>query len=293
MKTLLVDGTNILMRSLKAAQGSHMALSNADGVPTSALTIFINSLSKYVRQVAPDSMVVCWDGGRSEYRVAIYDGYKADRHHAPDDEKDTAFALAKEFLALSGIHQAERKGYEADDLIAYYWKMLGPFANDVVILSGDKDMLQLVSARVTQIRPDPQADDEVWDVVRVLEKFGCHPAFYGLVLALMGDKSDGIPGVPRVGLKTAVKDLSAADWNIEALIESGPSRYAEHAEVIRRNINLVELRSHRPPGLLLEPPPKVAFTDPGSLLWPDLLDFLARYELNMAKYHLIEGSLWG
>ena len=109
MKTLAVDGNNLVMRAVKACEG-RVALSS-DGVFTAPVMVVVNMLSKYVREEAPDRVVVCWDGGRSEMRVALFPDYKAQRSHKPpssefEDYKESSFALVREFLSLANIHHA-------------------------------------------------------------------------------------------------------------------------------------------------------------------------------------------
>lgn len=289
--TLLVDGNNLLIRSLRAAQGSGLELTNDAGLPVAPMLLFVNGLARYIRQVNPRFMAVCWDGGKSTYRNEIYDGYKSERSSVEGDEiKGSCFDLAKRFLDLAGISSMEVAGYEADDLIAHLWRH--PWIAPMVILSNDKDLLQLVTPEVTQIRPDPRADDEVWTVERVEEKFGCRPEHWGFVLALAGDTSDGVPGVPRVGVKTACKDLAKVGWSIDKLITFGPDRYREHADVVRRNVRLVELRHNAAPGLRLQDPGPFDPPKPGHPLWGEFRAFLADLEFNAVLRRLDEGSFW-
>lgn len=292
MTTLVVDGNNILMRSLRAAQGGGMDLTNDAGVPTAPLLLFVNSLTRYIRQVKPTKLAVCWDGGHSTYRHEIFDGYKAERRTVEKDEIETScFALAKHFLGLAHIQQSEVAGVEADDLIAHLWHR--SWISPMVILSGDKDLLQLVTDDCTQIRPDPQAEDEVWTSERVVEKYGCAPGHWGLVLALMGDPGDGVPGLHRVGPKTACKVLASVGWSIDRLISDGPDRYREEADLIRRNVRLVELRNNAAPlpTPIADPTPFVP-VEPGHACWPGLESFLSDLRFGSTLRRLSDGTLW-
>ena len=289
MTTLLVDGNNVLMRSVKAAEGGHLALSNEGGTPTAPLFIFINTMSRYIKEVQPTHLLICWDGGRSKYREAIFPDYKSQRATLdPEAEefKESSFGLAKQFCALANLPMVTWPGYEADDLIAKAWKRRsGP----VVILSGDKDLLQLVRDDVVQIRP---GQDGVWDPDRVEEKFGCRPEHWGIVLAMVGDPGDGVPGIHRVGEKTACKALAAVDWDLEALLCT--EKFQPHIDTIRRNIDLVVLPmpgSEFDSALHVEVP-EFRPTTHDNIAWPELLSFLDRYDLASVRSKLLTQSLW-
>lgn len=290
---LVIDANNIAMRAIHAARSGQVRLSNNAGIPTAALLISINMISKYVKEVSPDRVSVCWDGG-SFRRKAIWDGYKANRKSAPDDEqdRDSTFALTKEFLSLANVHHVQVAGFEADDIIAHYWRVLVRMT--MVILSGDKDLLQLLSPDCTQIRPG--SDDETWTVERFVEEQGIEPRYWGHVLALAGDTSDGIDGVPRVGYITASKMLAEYDYNIEKLLTVGHPKLDGHVDTVRRNLRLVDLRTHgilgAGLGLDLPEPPPFAPTDPDSALWQGFMDFLERFEMNSVRSRLLDGTLW-
>lgn len=287
--TLLIDGNNLLVRSVRAMQATGLS---ADGVATGPLVSFINSLAKYVRSVNPDIVVVCWDGGRSRFRTEIFPEYKAGRAEQPSEARefqDSAFALAKEFLALANIHQVQMQGYEADDLIARYWKMT--ILTPMVIVSGDKDLLQLVTDEVSVARPG-QAE-EYWDLARTTDGLGCTPGQWTNVLALAGDSSDGIPGVPRVGVKTAIKDLAKHRWLIHELILHGHPRYREYEDRIAMNLKLVDLRDLLLPGLRdLQEPPFFRPTAEGDILWEDLLAMLDRLKMASIGTQMRIGNFW-
>lgn len=295
MTALLVDGPNVLVRALKAMERSGL---QADGVPTGALLTFINSVSKHVREERPDRLAICWDGGRSLHRVALDPGYKAHRHTQPEYEevKTDAFSLVKEFCALAGLHSVERRGYEADDLIAYYWRQHRPLDDPVVILSSDKDFLQLlVPGQVEQVRvSSASTDTDRWTAQRVEEVYGCPPKALPAVMALMGDVSDGVVGVRGIGPKTAVKLLRPYHWEIEFALDphNGHPRLLDHAERIKTNLALVDLRT-APPGLLLPPLPEFQPTQPDSVLYGHLLSFLSRYQMESVKQRLYSAQLWG
>lgn len=288
-KTLVVDGNNILVRAVFAMR--HQALS-ADGVATGALHTFIWMLSKYVRQEEPDNLVVCWDGGRSEQRMALDPQYKGQRGERYEDEDPTRpFSQAKEFLTLAGIHHVEMLGVEADDVIAGYWRAKHS-AERIVILSADKDFLQLLDGWTEQIRPGTGVDER-WTANRVRTEFGCKPEHLPLVMALSGDASDNVPGIRGFGHKTAIKHLAKHGWDIDRLIaETDHVRLVGQGDAIRRNRALVDLRD---PIVRIEVPGAPRFSPTGvtSVAFTMLDQFLTRYQLSQVRSHLVDGTLWG
>lgn len=290
-KSLVVDGNNLLVRSVFAARANRANLTSDDGVPTAALLIFTNMLSKYVRQVGPDNMVVCWDGGKSTHRVAIFDGYKAARADKPEvEEADKPFGQAKEFLTLAGIHHVEQPGVEADDLIAAYWR--GKASSErMVILSGDKDFLQLLDGWTEQIRPGGGVDER-WTTNRARSELQCKPEHLALVMALTGDTSDNVPGVPGFGHKTACKVLAKHDWSLDSLLDctAHPKLLGQRAAV-ERNLALVDLRTPLP-GVHVPPVPRFTPTVNTSVAYHPLEQFLRRYQLASVLSRLAVGTLW-
>jgi len=290
-KTLLVDGTNLLVRASYAARNKHVVLTNHEGVPTAALLIFTNLLSRYIKQEAPDNLVVCWDGGRSSARQAIYPQYKAHRDSAPEDEPERPVVQAKEFCSLAGIHHSEKPGVEADDLVAAHWR-IKTSTERVVILSGDKDFLQLLDGWTEQIRPGTGVEER-WTRNRVRTEFKCLPEDIPKVMALTGDHVDGIPGVRGFGTKTAVKTLLRYDFDLtRAMAED--AKLSGFSEDIRRNLALVDLRNPLAgdAAVHVQPAPRFEPTDVTSVAWRDLEMFLRRYDLESVRGRLLDGTLW-
>lgn len=293
-RLLALDGNNLAMRAIRAAEGRGLVLA-ADGgkVNTGPLLIFIGMVMKYVRHVQPDSMVVCFDQGQSIRRLALYPDYKANRRGGGPPSRDY-FAIMREWLSLSGIFTAQWESLEADDLIAAYWRQAAPM--DMVIVSGDKDLLQLVSgpSGVVQIRPQQSLsiEDETWDEDRVVAEMGCYPENLPILKALMGDSSDNIPGIPGVGPKRAAKIASDNNWVMGRIMDD--ARCNSYRDLIERNFALVNLRDVLVPGL--PHPPAFRPTEPESLAWPDLMDFYDRYQLESVKARTIaymaEGQTW-
>ena len=294
-RTLVVDGNNILMRSVKAAENRVHLSVDLDGreVNTGPLTLFIGLLTKYLRQEGPDRVVVCWDGGRSAHRTAIYPNYKAAREERREEKDYTPFALAKEFLTLAGIHHVEITDVEADDLVAAYWHRKHN-EERLIIVSGDKDFLQLLDGWTEQIRPGaPTSDAERWTRNRVRTEMGCLPEHLPLTMALAGDAGDGVPGVPGIGHKTACKFLAKHDWSLDALLDARPQhpKLEGYGDYVRRNLALVDLT--RPiPGVEVAEPPKFVPTEPGSLLYGNLTEWLKRLRMEATLDRLATRALW-
>jgi DNA polymerase I len=297
VSVVLVDGDNILVRAHHAAERpGRPGMRTADGVPTGALVIFINMLSLHLRHEQVDSVVVCWDGGRSEYRTAIYAGYKASRS-IPTAEEAAArpHGLAKEFLALAGVHQVERRGWEADDLIAAYRQAIRPLDTDLVIVSSDHDLLQLLDEHCTQVKVSSRPPLDRWDVERVERELGCAPRHLPYSMALQGDPGDDVPGLAGIGPKKAVKMLAAHRWSWLATLETiEHDRGPEDRALVERAYRLVDLRErlYGSLGLPLAPPPPFRPTSPADASWWPLREFMARYELRSAASRLAEGDLW-
>lgn len=278
-RLLVVDGHNLVMRSLKAMQGKQVALSH-NGINTGPLLVFVRMLNRYIAHVRPTHVVVCWDAPGPCWREELEPTYKANRHRRTEDEESeryNTFLLVRQWLSLSNVLHVVRQGYEADDLVAAYVRQYR-YSFEVVILSGDKDLLQLVSPQVTQIRPQSSLtpDEETWDVNRVVGKFGLHGKSLALAAALTGDKSDNISGVPGIGPVTAAK-LVNASTGISGLLEM--DRCRDHRDVILLNHKLVDLGD---PEFMpeVERLPPFHPTNHGSLAWPALQGFLRDHQLH-------------
>jgi DNA polymerase-1 len=279
---LLIDGNNLYARAWYATR--HEAMTG-DGESTAALVVFANILSRHVREDRPDHLVVCWDSGSSAYRTRLLPTYKANRR-AKVQELRTGRDQVREYLALAGVQQVERYGVEADDLIAKYWHDAD---EKIVIASEDKDFLQLASwnplARDCQVL---RSTGERWNRFTVQEKLGVPPERLPLVMALTGDDSDNVPGVPGIGPKKAVALLEEAGWDLESI--DHPEVAQMRPQVLLNRV-LVDLRTPIP-RLLLPPPVPFRPTVPGSALYAELVGFLERYRLKGLLSKLYSGSLW-
>jgi DNA polymerase-1 len=287
MTLLLVDGNNLYMRAYFVTR--HEAMT-ADGESTAALVVFTNILTRHIREEKPDRVVVCWDGGGSDYRLRLLPSYKANRLQKASEIR-TGRTQVHEFLALAGIFQVERPGVEADDLIAKYWH---DTEENVVIVSEDKDFFQLAGrtprgALHREIQCEIlRSTGERWKEYDVFKKMGAWPKDIPSVMALTGDESDNVIGVPGIGPKRAVALLEEAGWDLEAI---------EHPDVAQMRpqvlLNRVLVNLRMPiPGLLLPQPPRFRPTGPGSVLSTEFVDFMVRYQLKGLLGKLYSGTLW-
>lgn len=202
---LLVDGNSILNRAYYGI-GRNQRLTAPDGTPTGAIFTFFNMLFSYQDLLRPDRTCVCFDRPEPTFRHELYEGYKAGRKPM-DEDLAVQFPLVKEGLRYMGLHQVEEPGCEADDLIASLARHGADAGDHVYVLSGDRDLWQLISEQVTLIYPYKNKGGSGKDFMtpeefRLIYGFG--PESFLDFKALMGDPSDNIPGVKGVGEKTAM-----------------------------------------------------------------------------------------
>lgn len=285
MKTVIVDGNNLAMRCFHAAHGSM----TSGGHETGSLQLFITALSKHVREERPGRLVVCWDQGDSTKRLALYPQYKAARRAKQalgnGDPHRELFALIHKFLSLSNISQWAAQGVEADDLIASGW-LRHSTTDKVVILSADKDLLQLLLDYETEVVRFATGGAERCTRAQFIEERTYRPEQLPLMMALMGDTSDGVPGMRGIGPKKALKLLVEADWDLDQVMRS----YPEQRDLVMTCQKLVDLM-HEP-----VPVPEIPEFRPvinnqfGS--WESLLEFCDRWELRTIRQRLVGADLW-
>ncbi len=198
-----------------------VSIATRDGQPTNAVYGFATMLLKLLKEERPDAVAVAWDRAAPTFRHKAFEAYKANRSEMPP-ELPAQFPLAKEMLAAMGIRGFELDGYEADDILAKMAREAPAGGYDVLIVTGDKDALQLVNDDVKVMTTRKGITDTVvYDAVAVRERFGVGPDGVPDWLGLKGDTSDNIPGVPGVGDKTAtalLKTYGSVD-NIYANID--------------------------------------------------------------------------
>ncbi len=210
-RLILVDGSAYIFRAYYGLP----PMSRSDGTPINAVFGFTNMLVKLIEDYSSDKMIVIFDAARENFRNEIYSEYKANRGQAPED-LIPQFPLIRECVKSFNIPQLEIEGYEADDLIATYAKLAKQDDIDTIIVSSDKDLMQLVSTKVTMLDPMKNKKIEIKDVE---EKFGVKPEKVIYIQALTGDKVDNIPGAPGIGPKTAALLINEFD-DIDGLIKN-------------------------------------------------------------------------
>ena len=216
---LLIDGNSLVNRAFYGVKSSS-TLSTADGTPTNAVFGFVNILNKHLEDIRPDRVVVAFDTKAPTFRHTMYQQYKGDRKGMPD-ELAVQMPLLKEVLDAMRIPRIEQEGLEADDFIGILSHVGETAGEEVVIVTGDRDALQLVSDQVTVMIPSTGkggTETTVYTPESVFDKYGVSAAALIEVKGLMGDSSDNIPGVPSVGEKTALS-LIAQYGSIDGVYE--------------------------------------------------------------------------
>ena len=231
-KIVLVDGSSYLFRAYHALPN----LSNSQGEPTGAILGVINMLKKLPAIYDTEYVAVVFDPKGKNFRYEMYPEYKANRK-AMDDELRVQIQPLHEIIKKMGYPLIIKDGVEADDVIGTLARELEPQGYDVVISTGDKDMAQLVTEKVVLY---DSMKNVTTDIPGVLDKYQIRPHQIVDYLALMGDSSDNIPGVPKVGPKTAVKWLQQYK-NIDGVIENSNEIKGKVGENLRNNIELLKL----------------------------------------------------
>jgi len=203
-KLILIDGNAIIHRAFHALP----PLNNKDGVPTNAVYGFFMMLIKIVEDLQPEYLVVCFDKKAPTFRKQLYNGYQATRPKMSDD-LSPQFAVIHKALDKAKIKHFEVDGYEADDLIGTISKTAKSKDLQTIIVSGDRDLLQLVNSHVLMLAPIVgMTKMTLFDEIKVREKYGLEPWQIVDYKALVGDASDNYPGVNGIGPKTASGLLS-------------------------------------------------------------------------------------
>ena len=211
----LVDGSSYIFRAYHALPPLNR---KSDGLQVNAVLGFCNMLWKLLRDMPPDNrpthLAIVFDKSEVTFRNKLYPDYKAHRPPAPDD-LIPQFALIREAVRAFDLPCLEQGGFEADDLIATYAREAGERGATATIVSSDKDLMQLVTDKVTMY--DTMKDRRI-GIAEVIEKFGVPPEKVVEVQALAGDSTDNVPGVPGIGIKTAAQ-LIVEYGDLETLLK--------------------------------------------------------------------------
>lgn len=241
-RLLIVDFYALFHRGRSAMKRTGRDFTTSAGIPVTGVFPFINNLLAAIKQVEPTHVVVCYDAGGNQ-RKSDNTEYKANRTGVSDNFKVEAGILLNEGINAMGLEVVGLRGYEADDII-YTIHHAANYGMDrmdeVIVWTCDQDLLQMVTDRTKVLLFNTAKKQVLMGTEEVVEKWGCLPEQIALVKAIAGDSSDNIKGVPRVGMKTAVKMLNEAEWSLDAVLDNPKLRGFD--ELIKDNLHLVTLR---------------------------------------------------
>jgi DNA polymerase-1 len=236
----LVDGSSFVFRAYFQSMNQDAKYNyRSDGLPTGAVRLFCTKLYQFVREgavgIRPSHLAIVFDKSEDTFRKEIYPDYKANRKDPPDD-LIPQFPLMREAVKAFGLEPIEKAGFEADDIIATFAGKAGKAGAEVLIISSDKDLMQIVTPNVNfydfesgrKGSPGYRPERKI-DIQGVIDYFGVPPEGVTDVQALVGDTSDNVPGVPGIGIKTA-SQLMAEFGTLENLL----ARTAEIKQPKRR-----------------------------------------------------------
>lgn len=275
-RAILIDAYSQIFRVFYAI----MHLSRKDGFPTNALFGFARLLMQIEKEYKPTSRAMFFDCGKPAFRLELSPEYKSNRPPMPEELKKQ-MPLLRELAELFGWQVCECKDYEADDLIGAAVKNS---SLDTAIISSDKDLSQLIDDRCVMLIPARCGGGfEVRNCEETLKKFAVTPAQIVDYLALLGDSSDAIEGVPGIGPKTAANILNECGSLEKFFAEPGllkneklRTKLCENQERIQRNIKLVTLHTQWPESELGELGKWLEKRRPN---WQKIAEFAAEYEL--------------
>ena len=259
MKLLLFDGFSLICRAFYALP----LLTNSKGEYTNAVYGFLSIFLRFVDEEKPDYVAVAFDLPKPTFRHELYGAYKGTRRALPEELR-VQVPTIKNLLDFMGVSIAETEGFEADDVLGTLARLAEGKGMKPVIVSGDRDLLQLASEDTRILIPKTKAGKTVvegFGRTEVLEKYGVSPKRYVDVKALMGDASDNIPGVPGIGEVTATKIISAFGSLLNALEhinEVKPKKAAENLQTYKEqallSYELAKINRDAPIELVLTPP---------------------------------------
>ncbi|MCI1931165.1 MAG: DNA polymerase I [Clostridia bacterium] len=278
-KIMLIDGNSIANRAFYGVP----LLTNNEGTYTNAVYGFFNIILKFMDEEKPTNMAVAFDLKAPTFRHKKYTDYKGTRKKMPD-ELFMQMPIIKKLLTLMNIKQYAVEGFEADDIIGTLSKQAVDMDYEAVIVSGDRDLLQLAGETVKIKMPKTKGgntETEEYYAKDVFEKYGVSPKEFIEVKALMGDSSDNIPGVPSIGEKTAIKIIQkygTVENAIKNASEISPAKASknitEFEEQARLSRFLVEITKEAPVTLELENMPVISSSING-----EAYDILKKLEL--------------
>lgn len=243
---MVVDGHSLAYRAFFALPVENFT--TKDNQHTNAIYGFLSMLVNLIKAEQPTHMAIAFDTSRHSFRTDVYPEYKATRSESPQEFRGQ-IPLLQDCLAAMSIPVLTKEGFEADDILATLSTQGAEQGFDVLVVSGDRDTIQLVTDDVTLLYPSVQGVSQLkrYDPVTVQERYGVRPEQYPDIAALVGETSDNLPGVPKVGEKTAVKWLTQFG-SLDDLLDRAEEikgvvggNLREHIEDVRRNRRLNRL----------------------------------------------------
>ncbi len=235
-KLVLIDGMSILHRAFYGIP----LLSDAEGLHTNGIYGFLNILFKILEEEQPDYLAVAFDVKAPTFRHELYAEYKGTRKPMPTELAEQ-IPVMKELLTAMGIVMCEKPGLEADDILGTLANAAERDGHQVTLVSGDRDLLQIASDSIKILVPKTKqgrTEVETWYAKDVQEAYGVTPQGFIELKALMGDSSDNIPGVPKVGRVTAenlLKEFGTLD-NLYAHVEEVPKKSVRESLIENRKL---------------------------------------------------------
>ena len=242
----LIDGHSIAFRAFYALPET---LTTKDGFPTNVIHGFLMMITKLVNNYDVEKIIITWDVSKKTFRNEIYQDYKANRSSSPDNFKIQIKEL-QNLLSKFNLPQLSMEGFEADDVLGSLSHYFNKKNNKVTIVTGDRDSFQLISSK-TKIMYTKRgiSDVEMYDNKLFEDKYQITTNQYVEYLALKGDKSDNIPGLPGVGEKTAIsllqkyKNISNIYKNLDELTPKLKSNFIENKEVLLMSKDLAKIKT--------------------------------------------------
>jgi len=243
---MVVDGHSLAYRAFFALPVDNFT--TRDNQHTNAIYGFLSMFVNLIKAEKPTHLAVAFDTSRHSFRTDVYTEYKANRSETPQEFRGQ-IPLLQECLAAMSVTVLTKEGVEADDILATLATQGADQGYDVLVVSGDRDTIQLVNDDVTLLYPSVQGVSQLkrYDPAAVLERYGVRPEQYPDIAALVGETSDNLPGVPKVGEKTAVKWLTQFGTLDDLLERAGEIKgvvggnLREHLDDVRRNRQLNRL----------------------------------------------------
>ncbi|MBW9095250.1 DNA polymerase I [Microbacterium jejuense] len=243
---LVVDGHSLAYRAFYALPVDNF--STKDGQHTNGIYGFLAMLINLLKAEKPTHLAIAFDTSRQSFRTREYSEYKANRSETPNEFKGQ-IPLLQDCLAAMSIRVLQQEDIEADDILATLATQGAEQGFNVLVCSGDRDTIQLVNDDITLLYPNVQGVSQLkrYDRQAVIDRYGVPPEQYPDIAALVGETSDNLPGVPKVGEKTAVKWLNQFG-SLDALLDAAPTikgvvggNLVAHTEDVRRNRRLNRL----------------------------------------------------